>query len=158
MATNDEKLCMADRIMEHGAPDSTTSPGAVWCGQLHDSLQEAWNKGEFEDGNGGFSEVDEIAETSVPTYTHNAWQIFVDLTAYESGESEEVLHAMNHGEDITEVYIKGVLERLAKIAAHAWLEEKREAQEEAERDAEERQAEYDAEYGDGLAGLGSYGS
>lgn len=59
------------------SPDSLESPGAQWLVQVAsyadeiDASEEYWQ-----------DEVSEAADSVVPIYTHNRWQVFVDLCAY----------------------------------------------------------------------------
>lgn len=81
VTTNPNQLA---RIAECYSPDSFTSPGARFLEEIADSVNER-----REDGS--LVRVDapaEIADAAVPVYTHERWQTFVDLGAYEEDVSE----------------------------------------------------------------------
>jgi hypothetical protein len=62
-----------------GDPDSAGSPGAVFLQHVRSCVGEITD---LEDG------VTEIADSCVPVYTHEKWQVFVDLCAYREDVSD----------------------------------------------------------------------
>jgi hypothetical protein len=63
------------------SPDSLESPGAQWLVQVASYADELGD--ELAADNEHLSDdITEAADSVVPVYTHNRWQVFVDLCAY----------------------------------------------------------------------------
>ena len=59
-------------------PDSQESAGAVWLRRVEGTADELGEYGDdVEDA------IHELADSLVPIYTHERWQVFVDLAAYQ---------------------------------------------------------------------------
>ena len=74
--------CFTDRTVwtlagmaDVGSPDSVTSPGALWLQRVAGAASELEADRDGDD-------VAELADSLVPIYTHERWQVFVDLAAY----------------------------------------------------------------------------
>lgn len=104
-------------------PDAPDSPGAVWLLNVHNGVQEAWDTGRFgEDSGEGADEVIwELAESVTPIYTHNVWQIFTDLCAYDHEAAEDGFTDGSPTE-----WAMGALNRIADQGMWSWLRNKRE--------------------------------
>lgn len=63
------------------SPDSSESPGAVW-------LETVWSVADGYDEPRDWDVVGELADSCVPVYTHNRWQVFVDLAAYNEDPTD----------------------------------------------------------------------
>jgi hypothetical protein len=68
------------RLADVNDPDTSESPGGQWLRLVADATVEAVNYAE-----GLFDQDDafELADSLVPIYTHQLWQVFVDLAAYQ---------------------------------------------------------------------------
>lgn len=62
------------------APDSPTSPGAVFLLGIAEHVADSRDDGE--------DAAAYIADAAVPVYTHDVWAAFVDLGAYREDPSE----------------------------------------------------------------------
>lgn len=69
---------MADVV----SPDSATSPGGEWLDLVARSMDDLAGYDDIEEG------ITEIADGCVPIYTHNRWQVYVDLGAYTEDVTE----------------------------------------------------------------------
>lgn len=78
------------------SPDSLTSPGAAWLEQVARSLDDSddWTE----------DTAHELADDVVPIYTHERFQVFVDICAYQ--------------EDVTEFGPIGDMEQAAGVALY----------------------------------------
>lgn len=66
------------------SPDSLTSPGAGWLQRVaRDAVELLEDQADdLTDG------IAELADSSVPVYTHELWQVFVELGGYQEDVSE----------------------------------------------------------------------
>lgn len=73
------------RLAECASPDSLDSPGARFLASVADAVADHidYNEGAWDD-----DDAHEIADGAVPVYTHERWQVFVDLAAYQEDPSE----------------------------------------------------------------------
>ena len=77
-------------------PDSLTSPGADWLRLVYGSALEIaeqirdndWTVSAMIEDGDALGLVAESADSVVPIYTHNLWEIFVDLAAYTENVDE----------------------------------------------------------------------
>jgi hypothetical protein len=122
-------------LADCGSPDDRESPGALFLASIARSVAEHCNQyaGTPEDGDdwplivGELSDGDaahEIADNAVPIYTHERWQVFTDLQAYNEDVSElgEV-----DGDDLTRSVAGVALYMIAERLVHALAEELSEA-------------------------------
>ena len=71
-------------------PDSTTSPGARFLERIADAFRESYTydpdttPDSFRDD----GSAHEVADGAVPIYTHERWQVFADLGAYNEDPTE----------------------------------------------------------------------
>lgn len=67
-------------------PDGPSSPGAEWLENVasvaNDILVDHDRADDYPD------DITEAADQTVPTYTHERWQVFVDLAAYNEDVTE----------------------------------------------------------------------
>lgn len=76
-------------------PDNHESPGAVWLLRLRDAAAEIIeNRDEYTDLDDA---IHEAADQAVPIYTHNRWEVFTDLAAYNVADE-----GMCEGMDMTD--------------------------------------------------------
>ncbi len=68
-------------IADCGSPDSPDSPGAKFLLSVASDVAECLENG-IPPEDDAMNLAPEIAESAVPIYTHEKWQVFVDLTAY----------------------------------------------------------------------------
>jgi hypothetical protein len=77
-------------LADCATPDTQESPGAAFLLRVQDATREAVE--EIDDPEDIEREMQdrahEIADTAVPVYTHDCWQVFVDLGAYNEDASE----------------------------------------------------------------------
>ena len=66
------------RVAGVASPDSPESPGAKWLELVAVSAEEVEDE-EY---------LSEVADQLVPIYTHERWQVFVDLAAYQEDATE----------------------------------------------------------------------
>lgn len=71
------------RIADCGDPDTTESMGAEFLLRIADSLAEAIEDKELDE-----DRISDIVSNSPNTYTHQMWQEFVDLCAYQQDTSD----------------------------------------------------------------------
>lgn len=118
------------------SPDSPTSPGAVWLTHIHDAVVEAYENGQFDgqDDDVAF----ELADSLVPVYTADVWEVFVNLAGYSGVDDVTVMQA---GEDMTD-FAKRVLCAMFETAVHGWVEERQEI--DAQEDNDDMEDEDDA--------------
>ena len=77
-------------------PDSATSPGAEWLALVYlsaleivdDLTDKDWSVSAMLEDGDTFDMITDTADHVVPIYTHNLWQVFVDLTAYTEDVDE----------------------------------------------------------------------
>lgn len=74
-------------------PDNAESPGARFLSRVADDYREAIADEWYDDDS-----PHEIADSAVPVYTHERWQVFVDLGAYQEDISE---YGDDYGADLT---------------------------------------------------------
>lgn len=86
------------RVAKVSGPDSPTSPGAKWLEDVQFATREAidYAKGEFSD-----DDVFELADSLVPIYTYERWQVFVDLAAWQ--EDVDDLYIGDRDNDLTTI-------------------------------------------------------
>lgn len=70
-------------LAECTQPDTLESPGAKWLELVRDGVLDQWN--EFKESIYPEDMVFEVADSLVPIYTNEIWEIFVDLGAYREG-------------------------------------------------------------------------
>lgn len=133
--TEDRNSYQLARLADVTSPDSPTSPGAEWLLRVASDAEDLWDYGknetEIQDT------ISEYADQAVPIYTHERWQVFVDLAAY----TEEVTD-LGPVEDMTAA--AGVaLYMIAERLLNALIEEKREEAEDEEEEAEDEDEEPD---------------
>lgn len=71
-------------LADCSAPDSHTSPGAEWLRLVANDAPELYPLSESDRSD----RVSELADSDVPIYTHNKWEVFVDLGAWQEDPSE----------------------------------------------------------------------
>jgi hypothetical protein len=86
------------------SPDSSTSSGAEFL----TNIQDAVNDHDSNDNEFDSDIVSEIADSIVPTYTHELWTTFVDLGAY----TENVSIDNSDGDSRAKVALYIIAERL----------------------------------------------
>lgn len=87
-------------MTDTGKPDTNESPGAVWLVHIADAAEELAE--EVRDARDLEDAVHECADQLVPVYTHEMWQVFVDLTAYNE-EDESGLMAECMADDAADM-------------------------------------------------------
>lgn len=84
MTTDTHTAWQLARLADCMDPDSTNSPGAQFLHLVescyHDAIAEEWYDAD--------DSPNEIADNAVPVYTHDRWQTFVDLGAYQEDATE----------------------------------------------------------------------
>lgn len=81
-------------LAECSSPNEVTSPGAEWLELIQTSVEE-WYADDDEDGRDIEDAVFEMADSLVPIYTHQRWEVFTDLAAYQ----EEVLDSLLYDDE-----------------------------------------------------------
>jgi hypothetical protein len=115
-------------MAECSSPDSTDSPGARFLLQVAASVAESLEYDE--DGTEDTSDMaQEVADSAVPIYTHERWQVFVDLCAY----NEDISDFGTDETDLTAL-AGAALYVIAERLAVALIEEAREEQEDNDDD------------------------
>jgi hypothetical protein len=112
-------------LAECASPDSLTSPGASFLERVADAADSIREEGGDEDN------VSEAADSAVPVYTHERWQVFVDLAAY----NEDVTELGATGDDLTGcagVALYMIAERLLHALLAEDVDEDADEEEEAE--------------------------
>lgn len=76
------------RMVDVASPDAVDSPGGEWLEQVYGDAVEL-----IADNDGDAYAVDDDdvadrADSIVPVYTHERWQVFVDLAAYTEDIAE----------------------------------------------------------------------
>ena len=86
-------FCLAS-LADCASPDSISSPGAAFLASVARDVAEHVESYVAE-GDPGYRLTElredgshEIADSAVPVYTHERWQVFVDLAAYNEDASE----------------------------------------------------------------------
>lgn len=100
------------RLADCPSPDSPTSPGAHFLESVADSYQEAAADERYDEDDSPH----EIADAAVPVYTHERWQTFVDLCAYQ----EDTTELGDDGSDLTQsaaIALYMIAERLVRALA-----------------------------------------
>lgn len=98
------------------SPDSLESPGAEWLVQVA-SYADELESGDQDD-------ITQAADSVVPIYTHNRWQVFVDLCAYTEDITD--LSASPDMTDQAGVALYMIAERLLTALVDALVEAKAE--------------------------------
>jgi len=93
------------------------SPGAIFLHRVEDATAEAIVNAEGEDVN---DLVHEVADSCVPIYTHELWQTFVDLAAY----NEDVGTEYGDLTSLASLALYGVACRLVEALVAEWIDEK----------------------------------
>lgn len=115
-----EAISMMQAHADVASPDAWDSPGAVWLLNLYHSAMGAWENGEITpDAQYPEDRISELADSAVPIYTHNRWQIFADLCAYDF-DSE--LIGEGHSDGMTGM-AGVVLYEIAQMAISGFREE-----------------------------------
>ncbi len=78
MTTDTRTVWQLARLADCADPDSLESPGAEWLKMVASSADD------IEDP----ETIGEVADSCVPVYTHNRWQVFVDLAAYQEDPTD----------------------------------------------------------------------
>jgi hypothetical protein len=89
-------------------PDSIDSPGAKFLERVESNIIERRGEGSLDEDS-----IHELADSAVPIYTHERWQVFVDLGAYQ----EDVSEIGASSEDLTQcaaVALYLIADRLAR--------------------------------------------
>lgn len=88
------------------SPDSVDSAGAAWLARVaHDAEELAEDQGDdLTDG------IAERADANVPIYTHELWEVFVDLGAYQE-DVNELIGAETDTEKMAQVALYMIAER-----------------------------------------------
>lgn len=111
MTTDTHTVYQLARLADCMDPDSTLSPGGLFLDRIRDAYLEAVAD-EWYDGDS----PRELADSAVPVYTHERWQVFVDLGAYQ----EDVTELGATGDDLTQcaaVALYMIAERLVYALA-----------------------------------------
>lgn len=82
------------RLAECYSPDSADSPGARFLDSIEADYRDRRDEGSYDEDD----TPHEIADAAVPVYTHERWQTFVDLGAYE----EDTTELGDDGSDLTQ--------------------------------------------------------
>lgn len=82
------------RLAECYSPDSPDSPGARFLDSIEADYRDRRDEGSYDEDD----TPHEIADNAVPVYTHERWQTFVDLGAYE----EDTTDLGDDGSDLTQ--------------------------------------------------------
>lgn len=69
------------------SPDTMDSSGAVFLTDVRDAIVDAWELGEFDEGD-DHDTIAELSDGAPSVYTHELWEQFVDLAAYRVDISE----------------------------------------------------------------------
>ena len=79
-----------------GTPDAVDSPGAEWLRYVAMV---------FEDADGGLDEdgISELADESVPVYTHKRWLVWTDLMLYQDESVDDWQWDGDHGSGVSTV-------------------------------------------------------
>lgn len=115
------------------SPDKVDSPGALFLLGVEDDARERWED-MTPDERVADDIVDtwhEVADGAVPIYTHELWQVFVDLGAYNEDPSE-----LGYGADDMTKCAQVALYMIAERLCHALADEWREDDEDDEDDDE----------------------
>lgn len=76
------------QLADVASPDSKESKGADFLLSVQDRVNDALSYGMAEQGYELSDVASEIGDESVPVYTHEKWQTFVDLCAYTEDVTE----------------------------------------------------------------------
>lgn len=98
------------RLAETYSPDSLESPGAHFLASVADAFEEYER-----DADGDW--LHEAADGAVPIYTHERWQVFVDLGAYNEDISD--LGATGDATQDAAIALYMIAERLLSALAAA---------------------------------------
>jgi len=92
---------------------SNPSAGAKFLRKIEQSTYETieWDWHEWESSS-------EVAETSVPVYTHKMWEVFVDLCAYQEEPSEGLVFTSFH--DAVSNVLFDIAKRLSEAIYEEW--------------------------------------
>lgn len=90
------------RIADVASPDSLTSPGAQWLCAVAGSASDIADA----------DSLTECADALVPVYTHERWQVFVDLCAYRDDLSDAGLTTCDDMTSTAGVALYVIAERL----------------------------------------------
>lgn len=105
--TKERPVYQLARLADCADPDSPDSPGGKWLRLVADCVDDAADYEVPEDA------ITEIADGVVPVYTHERWQVFADLAAY----NEDVSEFGDYGDDLTKaagVALYMIAERLLR--------------------------------------------
>lgn len=121
-----ERISAMHQHADVSYPDSHESPGAVWLLNLWDAISEAWDSDDRARNNESGDVLSELADSAIPVYTHNRWQIFTDLCAYDA--DVEMRGDYDNGDGAVDMtgMAGEVLCEIAYAAMSGWLDEKRE--------------------------------
>jgi hypothetical protein len=87
------------RLVEHlGEPATTSSEGSKFLLRV----AECWEETHADYHNNDTMKRD-IASTCIPPWTHQKWQIFVDLCAYRYRAENEAMQFLTEKSDMTEM-------------------------------------------------------
>jgi hypothetical protein len=104
--THDHNVFQLATLADCASPDSVDSPGARFLARIardvadrlidtDEDLGSRYVLDQLTDGDGAH----EIADSAVPIYTHERWQVFVDLAAYNEDPAGEL---GDDGSDLTQ--------------------------------------------------------
>lgn len=131
-------FCLAS-LADCASPDSADSPGAAFLARVARDVTDYVSDAEDADPRDALDNVSDwshgIADSAVPVYTHERWQVFVDLAAYQEDVSELMPDA---GDDLTGaagVALYMIAERLVRALADE-LSEALDAEDAEDDDAE----------------------
>jgi hypothetical protein len=100
---NEHNVFQLASFADCGSPDSVDSPGAAFLARVARDVADRVDVGDIEQGDpeGAWNEAvaaqlrdltedgaHEVSDAAVPIYTHERWQVFVDLQAYQEDVSE----------------------------------------------------------------------
>lgn len=107
----DEKHSPFDlaRTADVASPDSATSPGAEFLLTVAACVPDLAQM--VADGYDSDDSIHELADGCVPVYTHERWQVFVDLAAYDE-DTDELCGADQSMTDRAAVALYVIAERL----------------------------------------------
>lgn len=107
------------------SPDNSDSPGVLWLLRVHNAMNEAWESGRFGPDSGEHESdvIWELADSAIPDYTHDRWQIFTDLCFHN--EDVEMSGDIDNADKLTDA-IMPVFSDIARRGMNSWLDEKRE--------------------------------
>ena len=86
-------------------PDGPDSPGARYLGRVRDAVLELVER--HDNADDIMDEIHEAVDGAIPVGTHEQWQTFVDLGAYEVDTDDYGAIAVGSNGAITALYVVG---------------------------------------------------